>query len=104
MKSARRIVHYHYGKPQEVLQLESSPSELSIQPGQVRVRLTRSMIHPADLQLISAQYSLNHEDIPGGRVPGMEGVGIVEEAAEGALHGTGIEIGMRVAFIADSTW
>jgi NADPH2:quinone reductase len=103
-KSERRVVHYKFGEPQDVLSLEHSPPVPPLASGKVRVRMTRSMIHPADMQLVAAKYSQSRDDIPEGRVPGMEGVGIVEEAAPGVLDGTGIPIGTRVAFLGDGTW
>ena len=103
-KSVRRIVHYRFGEPQDVLRVENDTPLAPLAADKVRVRLSRSMIHTADLQLVAAHYTQTRDDIPKGRVPGMEGVGVVEEAAAGALGGTGIQIGMRVAFLADSTW
>ncbi|WP_147472448.1 alcohol dehydrogenase catalytic domain-containing protein [Pseudomonas coronafaciens] len=103
-KTDRRIAHYQFGKPEEVLRLENDQPRSSLGRDSVRVRLTRSMIHPADLQLVAAHYSPTVDAVPEGRVPGMEGVGVVEEAAPGALDGTGIEVGDRVAFLAESTW
>src|SRR5690606_385660 len=102
--TVRRIAHYQFGKPQDVLGFESDKPAPALAPNSVRVRLTRTMIHPADLQLVAAHYSSSHGDIPEGRVPGMEGVGIVEEATPEALAGKGIRIGARVAFMADGTW
>jgi len=101
---AHRIVHYRFGEPGDVLRVEDSPPRAPLGPNEVRVRVTRSMIHPGDLQIIAARYSPSRDEIPQGRVPGSEGVGIVEEAALGALDGTGIKEGTRVAFLADSAW
>lgn len=100
----RRVAHYSFGSPQEVLRAEKDIPLPPLAADKVRVRLTRSMIHPADLQVMAAHYVSSRDDIPEGRVPGMEGVGIVEEASPEALAGTGIDIGTRVAFMGDGTW
>jgi NADPH2:quinone reductase len=71
--------------------------------GEVRVKVSRSIIHPGDLQLVAAKYS-HPDEIPQGRVPGFEAAGIVQDAAPAALVGTGVSIGMRVAFFAPGAW
>ena len=102
--SVRRVTHYRFGKPHDVLRVENVASVSALGPGEVRVRMTRSIIHPADLQLVAAHYSPSCDDIPEGRVPGWEGTGTIEEAATGALERIGISVGTRVAFLAGSVW
>lgn len=103
-KSASRIIHHRFGEPRNVLALEDCSSQPPLEQGEIRVRMSRSMIHPGDLQLVAARYSPSQDDIPGGRIPGSEGVGIIEEAAPGSLDGKNISVGTRVAFLADSAW
>jgi NADPH:quinone reductase-like Zn-dependent oxidoreductase len=100
----QRIVHYRFGDPREVLRIEDAPLQAALAPGHVRVRILRSVIHPGDLQLIAAKFSDAKTDIPQGRVPGSEAVGTVQEAAPGALDGTGLTQGSRVAFLAQGAW
>lgn len=99
-----RIVHYRFGDPLDVLRVEESPMPRGLRDGEVSVRVTRSVIHPGDLQLIATNYPSGGKDIPNGRVPGSEGAGILEAAAPGALDDTGIGIGDRVAFFASAAW
>ncbi len=103
-KPARRIVHYRFGDAQDVLRVEDAVPLSPLKAGQVRVRVTRSIIHPGDLQLIAAKYSQTRPEVPEGRVPGSEAVGVIEEAAPEALDGSGIAIGTRVAFLAQGAW
>lgn len=70
----------------------------------VRIRLTRSHIHPGDLQLVEAKYLRFAPAITAGPVPGLEAVGMIEDAAPHALDGTGMTIGSRVAFSASGAW
>ncbi|PLZ00718.1 alcohol dehydrogenase [Burkholderia sp. WAC0059] len=100
----RRIVQYRFGDPRAVLQVEDDISEPPLSDGEVRVRVTRSIIHPGDLQLVEARYSQSASPIPFGRVPGLEAAGVVEDAAPHALDGTGITVGSRVAFFAPGAW
>lgn len=101
---SQRVAHYSFGDPQSVLRVEDGPRSRALGPAEVRVRISRSIIHPGDLQLIAAKYSPERTKIPEGRVPGSEAVGIVEDAAPAVLAGTGIEIGTRVAFLAQGAW
>ncbi|MCD1586702.1 hypothetical protein E0L35_03690 [Halomonas sp. ATBC28] len=103
-RTGQRIIQYRYGDPNEVLQVEDATFDQPLGAGEVLVRVTRSMIHPGDLQLIAARYSNPSEPLPSGRVPGFEAAGIIEKAAPGALEGTGLAPGMRVAFFAPGAW
>lgn len=97
---SQRIVQYRYGDPQPVLQVEEGVAVPSVADGQVLVRISRTITHPGDLQLVAARYSQPAPAILGGRVPGLEAARVVEDAAFDALNGTGIAIGSRVAFFA----
>lgn len=101
---SRRIVHYAYGEPQRVLQVEDNVDMPPLTGDQVCVRVSRSPVHPGDLQLIESTYAQPATAIPAGRVPGLEAVGTVEDAAPGALQGTGLTLGSRVAFFAPGAW
>jgi NADPH2:quinone reductase len=101
---AQRIVQYRFGDPQEVLYTEKAIADRPLGDGEVLVRVTRSVIHPGDLQLIAAKYSRPPQAIPQGRVPGLEAAGIVEDAAPAALKDTGLSIGTRVSFFAPGAW
>jgi NADPH:quinone reductase len=98
-----RIVQYRFGDPQEVLRIGKVIDGRPLVKGEVLVRVSRSVMHPGDLQLVAAKYS-QPQEIPQGRVPGFEAAGIVEKAAPTALDGTCISIGMRVAFFAPGAW
>ncbi|MGJ7512319.1 alcohol dehydrogenase catalytic domain-containing protein [Variovorax sp. GT1P44] len=101
---SRRIVQYGFGDPHAVLQVEDDVAVPSLSAGEVRVRVSRSIIHPGDLQIIEGRYSRNAPAIPAGRVPGLEAVGVIEDAAPHALDGTGMAFGTRVAFFAPGAW
>ncbi|PLZ01935.1 alcohol dehydrogenase [Burkholderia sp. WAC0059] len=100
----RRIVQYRYGDPRDVLQVETVSGIAAPAAGEVRVRVSRSIVHPGDLQLVESRYAQPAPAIVGGRVPGLEAVGVVEASAPGALDGTGIGPGARVAFFAPGAW
>ncbi|MFM9269694.1 alcohol dehydrogenase catalytic domain-containing protein [Halomonas elongata] len=103
-RTGQRIIHYRYGDPNAVLKVEDVTFDQPIGTGEVLVRVTRSMIHPGDLQLIAARYSDPAEPLPNGRIPGLEAAGVIEDAASGALEGTDLALGMRVAFFASGAW
>jgi NADPH2:quinone reductase len=100
----KRIIQYRFGDPQEVLEVESATFDQPLAEGEVLVRITRSVIHPGDLQLIATKYSDSSEKLPEGRLPGLEAAGVIEDAAPGALDGTGLTMGMRVAFFYPGAW
>lgn len=102
--ATKRVIHYRFGDPAEVLRVEAGLPNAELTPGEVRLRATYAAVHPGDLQLVLAKYSDGPAAIPGGRVPGLEGAGTVIEAAPGALDGTGIALGDRVAFFSPAAW
>ncbi|WP_208453501.1 alcohol dehydrogenase catalytic domain-containing protein [Burkholderia gladioli] len=104
LQPSQRIVQYRFGNPHDVLEVESVSGRSGLSAGEVRVRVSRSIIHPGDLQLVESRYTQPAPSIEQGRVPGLEAAGIVEEEAPGALNGTGITIGTRVAFFAPGAW
>lgn len=96
----QRVVQYRFGIPHEVLQVEDAVFDRALNEGEVLVKIARSTIHLGDLQLVAVKYSMPGQAIPEGRVPGLEAAGVMAEAAPGALDGTGLAIGARVAFFA----
>ncbi|MGN7356892.1 alcohol dehydrogenase catalytic domain-containing protein [Paenibacillus sp. SAF-054] len=103
-RKGQRIIQYRFGDPQEVLEVESTTFDYKLAEGEVLVRVARSVIHPGDLQLIAAKGSNPSEKLPEGRLPGLEAAGVIEDAAQGALDGTGLMVGMRVAFFYPGAW
>lgn len=95
MNTARRLAFPVFGKPSEVLALESfTPRDP--EAGEVRVKLLAAPVNPADLNTIEGTYGVKPA-LPA--VPGIEGCGIVETAAPG------LEPGDRVMFLRRAdTW
>ncbi len=67
------------GSPESVVLVKELPSPL-LEAGQVRLRMLHAPVNPADLNFIEGHYG-KKPDLPA--VPGMEGVGRVEEVAPG---------------------
>lgn len=104
---SRRIVQYSFGDPHAVLRVEDDVAVPPLSGSEVRVRVSRSIIHPGDLQITEAKHSRNAPAIPAGRVPGLKAVGVIEDTAPHALDGTGwhwMAVGSRVAFFARGAW
>src|SRR5271163_278349 len=102
----RRIVHHELGQPAQVLRVEEGPSE-SLEPDQVRVRVSYAPIHPGDLLGIMGSPAFGTPPAigSGGRVPGFEGVGVVSEVGGRIDPGRGLKPGVRVAFFpAPGSW
>jgi NADPH:quinone reductase len=76
----RRIVHHELGEPAQVLRVEECPS-WPLGPDQVRIRVSYAPMHPGDLLgVIGSPAFGTPPTINGaGRVPGLEGAGIVSE-------------------------
>lgn len=85
------IRHHEFGKPEEVLRLETIEAP-EPGPGEVRVRLLASCINPSDLGMIGGTYGRLRE-LPA--VAGKEGVGEVEAVGPGV---TELRPGTRVRF------
>jgi trans-2-enoyl-CoA reductase len=89
MPKVRAIVFHEHGDPAAVARLE----ELELgapQPNEARVRVLFAPVNPADLNVIEGKYPM-HPSLPA--VPGMEGVGVVEEVGSAV---TDLAAGMRV--------
>ncbi|WP_269524257.1 zinc-dependent alcohol dehydrogenase family protein [Coraliomargarita parva] len=97
MAEHKAIRHHEFGKPQDVLKLETVPTPEPA-AGEVRVKLLAATINPSDYGMIGGSYGRLRE-LPA--VAGREGIGEVEALGEGV---TGIEVGMKVRFPEEGTW
>lgn len=79
MQKIRAIVIREHGEPQKVARLETVdlPAPAS---DEVRVRVRFAPINPADINVLEGKYPVRPA-LPG--TPGVEGVGVVEEAGAG---------------------
>ncbi|WP_027835765.1 zinc-dependent alcohol dehydrogenase family protein [Maritalea myrionectae] len=77
------------GNPADVLMLKETPTP-TVKPGEVRVEVLATPIHPSNLLSIAGQYG---EKPQLHSVPGVEGVGRVVELGEGVTH---LEAGQNV--------
>jgi NADPH2:quinone reductase len=95
----RRIVHRELGEPSQVLRVEAGPSA-SLRPDQVRVRVSYAPIHPGDLLGVmgSPAFGTPPTISAAGRVPGLEGAGVVSEVGAQIDPSLGLRPGLRVAF------
>lgn len=96
----QRIVHTNHGEPAEVLTLEAFSNAPSLVSGAALVRVSAAPVHPGDLLGVSASPAFGAAPfVPrGGRVPGVEGVGVVEALAADIDPSHRIQVGTRVAF------
>jgi NADPH2:quinone reductase len=102
----RRIVHHELGQPEQVLQVEDCPSE-PLGPDQVRIRVSYAPMHPGDLLGVrgSPAFGTPPTISPAGRVPGLEGAGVVSEVGAQIDPSLGLRPGLRVAFFpAPGSW
>lgn len=76
---AKCIKFYEFGRPEEVLKVESKEIQLPTS-GEVLVRMIARPINPSDLIPIRGSYA---HRIPLPCIPGYEGVGVVEEVGPG---------------------
>ncbi|MEO1304739.1 MAG: zinc-dependent alcohol dehydrogenase family protein, partial [Pseudomonadota bacterium] len=86
------------GDPATVLQLKTLPP-LAVGPGDVRVKVLATPIHPANLLQIAGNYG-DGPDLPSN--PGGEGVGEVIEVGDGVTH---LQVGQTVLLVGvGGTW
>lgn len=97
MIRVRRLVFDRFGPASEVLRLEES-SLPEPAAGEVRVRIDRASINPADLNVIEGTYGIKP---PLPAVPGNEGTGLVEALGSGVA---GLAVGDRVVVPGLGTW
>jgi NADPH2:quinone reductase len=103
----QRIVHTRHGEPAEVLKLEALSHTPPLASGTALVRVSATPVHPGDLLGVSASPAFGEPPlIPrGGRVPGVEGVGVVEALAADVDPSHRVQVGTRVAFFpGNGTW
>src|ERR1700751_4178635 len=95
----RRIVHHELGQPAQVLRVEDGPSEWP-GPDQVRIRVSYAPIHPGDLLGVMGSPAFGTPPTIGwgGRVPGVEGAGVVSEVGDRIDRSLGLKPGLRLAF------
>jgi NADPH:quinone reductase-like Zn-dependent oxidoreductase len=97
MSEMKAVRHHEFGKPQEVLNLESL-AKPEPGPGEVRVKLIAATINPSDYGMIGGSYGRLRE-LPA--VAGREGVGQVDALGQGV---TSVGVGARVRFPEEGTW
>jgi NADPH:quinone reductase-like Zn-dependent oxidoreductase len=93
----RAAMYERFGDPSEVLALGDRPMP-EPKPGQVRVRMTRAVIHNHDLWTIRGTYG-QRPKLPA--IGGSEAAGVVDALGEGVTH---LELGDRVTGFASGTW
>ena len=85
------------GEPAKVLEVKEAQAS-AILPGQVRVKMLATPIHPSNLLQISGQYGVDPE-LPS--VPGSEGVGQILEVSKDVSY---MKKGQFVLLIGGGTW
>ncbi|MEN8661223.1 MAG: zinc-dependent alcohol dehydrogenase family protein [Lentimonas sp.] len=91
MQTQKAIRHHAFGKPEEVLVLESIPL-CEPKAGEVRVRLLAAAINPSDRGMIAGSYGKLRE-LPA--IAGREGVGVIDLLG---AEVNGLSVGMHVRF------
>ncbi len=105
LETVPQVVHNTFGDPATVLRVGTFHRPRSLADGEVLVRVTHSAIHRGDLHLVTGTYAgKRDQSTDGPRIPGLEAVGVVTEAAPATLAASGLEIGARVAFFAPEAW
>ncbi|MFD9024269.1 alcohol dehydrogenase catalytic domain-containing protein [Streptomyces parvulus] len=98
----RTIAHDRYGEADQVLRLSELPRPPVPEAGEVRVRVLSRPIHPGDLAGVRGALGATQRRFARPRVPGLEGMGLVETVGEDVRH---LRPGQRVAFFpVPGTW
>lgn len=97
MSQQKAIRHHSFGKPQEVLKVETV-GKPEPGPGEVRVKLLAAAINPSDYGMIGGSYGRLRE-LPA--VAGREGVGQVDALGSGVFN---VGVGAHVRFPEEGTW
>ncbi|ADE54965.1 zinc-dependent alcohol dehydrogenase family protein [Coraliomargarita akajimensis] len=97
MSQQKAIRHHEFGKPQDVLCVETV-GKPEPGPKEVRVKLLAATINPSDYGMIGGSYGRLRE-LPA--VAGREGVGEVEALGEQV---TSLAVGTRVRFPEEGSW
>jgi trans-2-enoyl-CoA reductase len=82
MKNVSAIVYHQYGNPTEVVGVETQELEAP-KANEVLVGMKFAPINPADLNTVEGKYPVRP---PLPAVPGIEGVGVVEEVGSEVKH------------------
>ena len=97
-----RIVHDRRGEPADVLRLvESRVSDLPVGPDDVLLRVLKTPIHPGDLHMIRGLSNggpVGSIEAGNPRVPGFEGVGVIQACGERITASGSHRPGERVVF------
>jgi NADPH2:quinone reductase len=100
------IVQTRYGEPSDVLALATLPgSTLRMGSGDVVIAVRKRLIHPGDIHMIRGVANggtASPVEAGKARVPGFEGVGVIEFIGEEARQAGELAVGQRVAFFAGS--
>ncbi|MFE6486847.1 alcohol dehydrogenase catalytic domain-containing protein [Streptomyces sp. NPDC057757] len=91
----RAITYDQHGEAGQVLRLSERPAPAAPAAGQVRVRVLSRPIHPGDLAGVQGFPGAPRGRFATARVPGLEGMGVVETVGEGVRE---LLPGQRVAF------
>ncbi|MDQ1040110.1 NADPH:quinone reductase-like Zn-dependent oxidoreductase [Streptomyces sp. V3I8] len=91
----RAITYDRHGEAGQVLRLSEQPAPAPPAAGQVRVRVLYRPIHPGDLAGVQGFPGGPRQRFATPRVPGLEGMGLVETVGEGVRD---LRPGQRVAF------
>lgn len=104
-QTIRALVHERYGDPGAVLHLTSLADPGAPTGNQVRIRITFTPVHPSDLHMVQGGET-EAPILPGQpRVPGFEGVGVIEAIGPDVAAEQNFKQGQRVAlFPANGTW
>jgi NADPH2:quinone reductase len=104
----KSILQERLGESSDVFRLVEQEPPPSLSKGVARIRMEYVAIHPGDLLAAagSPAFSTDPVSIPvSGRIPGLEGVGVIEGLAGGADPGLGLAVGQRVVlFPVSGTW
>jgi NADPH:quinone reductase-like Zn-dependent oxidoreductase len=107
-QTVRALVHERYGEPGAVLHLTSLADPGAPIGNQVRIRITSTPVHPGDLLIVQGATigGTAAPILPGQpRVPGFEGVGVIEAIGPDVAAEQNFKQGQRVAlFPANGTW
>lgn len=94
----RNVTFDRFGDPIEVLQISEVPIP-NPEAGQIRIKIVKRPIHPADLMMIRGLYGVKP---PLPLVPGVEALAIIDALGAGV---TGFKFGQRVVSLGvQGTW
>jgi NADPH:quinone reductase-like Zn-dependent oxidoreductase len=99
----KAVVYRRYGEPADVLAFEDVADQPPPGPDDVAVRIVARMVHPIDDLLVRGFVPAPIP--PGGAIPGVDGVAVVERVGARVDPSTGVVPGARVVlFPVHGTW